>query len=91
MLALNLMKELRNGKIKGKPLGSRRSTGDLGDCLKIPFDDRKDIPPRFRIVYRNLHKGVEVIAVEIIAVGDRFELEAYITAARRLGRSVSGE
>ena len=86
LLALSLMQQLRNGSIQGKPLNIRKSTGDLSDCLKLLFDVRKDIPPRFRIVYRQLHRGVEVVAVEVLSVGDRFELEAYVEAAVRLGR-----
>lgn len=43
----------------------------------------QDIPPRFRIVYRNLHRGIEVVAVEILSVGERYELEAYKQAAER--------
>lgn len=86
LLALSLMKQLRNGSIQGKPLNNRKSTGDLSDCFKILFDVRQDTPPRFRIVYRKLHKGVEVVAVEVLSVGERFELEAYVEAAVRLGR-----
>lgn len=37
-------------------------------------------------MYRKLHKGVEVVAVEVLSVGERFELEAYVEAAVRLGR-----
>jgi hypothetical protein len=86
LLALSLMKKLRSGNIQGKPLEKRESTGDLSDCFKVLFDVREDIPPRFRIVYRKLHKGVEVVAVEVLSVGERFELEAYIEAALRPGR-----
>lgn len=86
LLALSLMKKLRNGNIQGEALENRRATGDTSDCFKILFDVREDIPPRFRIVYRNLHRGVEVVAVEVLSVGERFELEAYVEAAVRLGR-----
>ena len=86
LLALSLMKQLRNGNIQGKPREKRKSTGDLSDCFKILFDVRQDIPQRFRIVYRKLHRGVEVVAVEVLSVGERFELEAYVEAALRLGR-----
>ncbi len=86
LLALALMKQLRNGNIQGRPLEKRKSTGDLSDCFKILFDVREDIPPRFRIVYRKLHRGVEVLAVEVLSVGERFDLEAYVEAAKRLGR-----
>ena len=86
LLALSLMKKLRNGSIQGDSLEKRKSTGDLSDCFKILFDVRKDIHPRFRIVYRNVHKELEVVAIEVLSVGERFELEVYVEAAERLGR-----
>lgn len=85
-LALSKIKKLRDGVLHGTPLEKRKFTGDLSDCFKILFDTRRDIPPRFRIVYRNLHRGVEVVAVEVLSVGERYELEAYTQAAKRLNR-----
>ena len=55
--------------------------------MKVLFDTRSDIPPRFRIVYRKSNKGVEIVLIEVLAVGERFGLEAYLSAALRLNRA----
>ena len=86
LLALSKIKKLRDGTLQGTPLEKRKSSGDLSDCFKILFDTRRDIPPRFRIVYRNLLRDIEVVAVEILSVGERYELEVYQQAAARLNR-----
>lgn len=86
LLALKKIKLIKEGKLQGRPLSDKKSTGDLSDCRKVLFDTRNDIPPRFRIVYRELKNDIEVVAVEILSVGERFELEAYIQAAIRLER-----
>ena len=88
LLALSTIKAIVSGKLKGAPLEDRRSTGDLRDCMKVPFDTRRDIPPRFRIVYRQLDNLVDVVMIEVLSVGERFELEAYISAALRLNRHI---
>ena len=84
--ALETIRKILTGEIVGKELESRRATGDLRDCRKVLFDVRSDLPPRFRVVYREVSSGLEVIAIEVLSVGDRFELEAYVKAATRLGR-----
>ena len=73
----------------GSPLSENKSTGDLSDCKKVLFDTRRDIPPRFRIVYREREQGVEIVLIEVLAVGERFGLEAYLSAALRLNRSTN--
>jgi len=74
--------------VVGKELSNQRATGDLSDCRKVLFDVRTDIPPRFRIVYREIMgEGTEILAIETLAVGDRFELEVYVKAALRLSRT----
>lgn len=85
-LALDTIREILTGERVGKSLENRRSTGDLSNCLKVLFDVRNDIPPRFRVVYREIRSGVQIVAIETLSIGDRFELEAYYKAAVRLGR-----
>ena len=87
LLALQTIKAIVAGKTVGSPLENRKSTADLSDCMKVLFDTRRDIPPRFRIVYRKSNKGVEIFLIEVLAVGERFGLEAYLSAALRLNRS----
>lgn len=84
LLALNTIKGIVTGKLKGAALENRRATGDLSECKKVLFDTRGDIAPRFRVVYRQVDNLVDVIMIEVLSVGDRFELEAYIKAALRL-------
>ena len=86
LLALKTIKGIVQGQIHGAPLQDRRATGDLSDCRKVLFDTRKDIPPRFRIVFREVNDVPEILLIELLSVGDRFELEAYLNAALRLGR-----
>ena len=89
LLALQTIKGITLGKIHGAPLSDRKSTDDLSDCKKVLFDTRRDIPPRFRIVYREREQGVEIVLIEVLAVGERFGLEAYLSAALRLNRSTN--
>jgi len=90
--ALKTIMKVLAGEIIGKPLEDFRSTGDLSDCRKVLFDIRTDMPPRFRLVYREHLEYVdesskfEIVAIETLAIGERYELEAYIKAATRLGR-----
>lgn len=93
--AVALIEALRKDQVQGAELDWHPSTGDLRDCRKLLFDvsDWGD-KPRFRLVYRVLEEvGVgepprlEVVAVEVIAVGLREDLNAYVTAADRLGRA----
>ena len=79
LLALNTIKGIVTGKIKGSAL-------DLSDCMKVPFDTRRDIPPRFRAVYKQTDNLIDVVMIEVLSVGERFQLEAYISAALRLNR-----
>lgn len=85
--ALELLARIARGELKGKPLDARVATADLGDCRKIYFD----LPtyggkPRYRLVYRITPNEVSAVAVEAIAVGERARLDAYLRAARNLGR-----
>ena len=86
LLALTKIKLIVAGKVQGGPLSNKKSTGDLSDCRKVLFDTREDIPLRFRIVYRHLKSGIDVVAVEILSVGERFELDDYVQAAIRVKR-----
>ncbi len=81
-----LLVEIQKEVLEGKPLDSRISTGDLGDCFKLYFDTDGSQKPRFRLVYRLVDESVNVVAVEAVAAGRRTNLEAYVTAGRRLGR-----
>lgn len=65
--------------------------GDLSDCRKIYFDTDNNQKPRYRLVYRLTPNEVRAVAVEAVAVGERRSLDAYVRAAKSLGRLPSGE
>ncbi len=85
-MALHMLVLVRNGQIEGEALGEHVRTGDLSDCYKLLFDRRGGQKPRFRLVYRYTPDELRAVAVEAVAVGPRNDLEAYRTAAERLGR-----
>jgi len=87
-VAFFLMDDLARGRIRGKALEAHREIGDLSDCFKLYFDVRKDMNPRYRLVYRILNSGeIEGISIEAIAVGRRQAFEVYKVAIERLGRA----
>jgi hypothetical protein len=86
--AMEVFVDVSLGEISGRSLDERGSTGDLSDCFKVYFDINPDIKPRYRLVYRLLpdNGGVQIISAELVAVGLRAQLDAYVRAATRLGR-----
>lgn len=87
VIAMQILVDVSLGKRAGQALDEMASTGDLSDCFKVYFDERDDIKPRFRLVYRLLPDGgVDAVIVEAVAVGQRAALDAYVRAAKRLGR-----
>ncbi|WP_454299441.1 hypothetical protein [Salana multivorans] len=51
-MALDMLVLIRDGKVRGEPLGEHVKTGDLSDCYKLYFDPDGSGKPRFRLVYR---------------------------------------
>ena len=86
--AIQIIVDVSNGVLEGRPLEDHPSVGDLSDCRKVYFDDQEEDKPRFRLVYRLLPNEVQAVSVEAIAVGRRRLMDVYVQAARRLGRSV---
>lgn len=84
-MALDMLALIREGRVKGEPLGQHVKTGDLSDCYKFYFDPVGVGKPRFRLVYRYTPNEVQAVALEAVAVGERSGLDVYLTAARRLG------
>lgn len=62
-------------------------TGDLSDCRKIKFGPDEGRGPIYRLVYRLLPDNYAPAQVEIVAIGRRADLVAYVMAATRLDRS----
>jgi hypothetical protein len=87
-VAFYLIDDLARGRIRGKALASHPEIGDLSDCFKLYFDVRKDMNPRYRLVYRILNSGeIEGLSIEAIAVGRRQAFEVYKVAIERIGRA----
>lgn len=80
--ALQYIVDLRNKPFLGRPLENLPHIGDLSDCRKIFFDEA-----RYRIVYRLLPDEKNPTTVDVITVGPRAALGAYMTALTRLGRA----
>ncbi len=85
-MALLLANSIRSGKVTGVRLDERVATGDLSDCFKVYCDPQDWIKPRYRLVYRVRSLGRQTVAIQPIAVGRREGLDAYLRAARNLGR-----
>lgn len=81
-----LLAHVAKGELAGLPLDEHDSTGDLSDCRKIYFDLDPNAKPRFRLVYRLLPDEENPTRVQAVSVGYRANLDAYVRAARNLGR-----
>jgi hypothetical protein len=53
----------------GKPCGFAFSTGNLSDCRKLYFDEKRDVDPRYRIIYRLLPDEDGPSKAEVIRIG----------------------
>lgn len=87
-MALSMLVFIRDGQVRGRPLGHHRATGDLSDCYKLYFDPQGGQKPRFRLVYRYTPTEVIAVAIEAVAVGKRQDLGVYRAAAERLEREL---
>ncbi|WP_139187238.1 hypothetical protein [Pseudarthrobacter chlorophenolicus] len=90
-MAIQLLMDIRDGRISGLSLDESSATGDLSDCYKVYFDPDPEFDNRsewrFRLVYRLLGDGaVAGLTVEGVAVGRRHGLDAYLRAVANLGR-----
>lgn len=85
-MALDMLAFIRDGRVRGEPLGQHVKTGDLSDCYKFYFDPDGSGKPRFRLVYRYSPTELTAVAIEAVAVGERSGLGVYLRAAGRLGR-----
>ena len=89
--ALTLLVEVSRGNLTGHKLEKLVATGDLSDCRKIYFDADNNQKPRYRLVYRLTPDEICAVAVEAVAVGERRSLDAYVRAAKNLGRLPNDE
>lgn len=68
--ALELLAQVSKENPKlGKPCGFAFSTGNLSDCRKLYFDEKLDVDPRYRIIYRLLPDEDGPSKAEVIRIG----------------------
>lgn len=68
--ALELLAQVSKENPKlGKPCGFAFSTGNLSDCRKLYFDEKRDMDPRYRIIYRLLPDEDGPTKAEVIRIG----------------------
>ena len=87
-LTLQVIADLKQGERKGQPLDELSHTGDISDCFKLYFDfPNHESKPRYRLVYREQVGKYTLVDLEMVAVGKRENLDAYLRALKNLYRS----
>lgn len=86
-LTLQVIADLKRGERKGQLLDELSHTGDLSDCFKLYFDfpEYRD-KPRYRLVYREQAGKYTMVNLQMVAVGKRANLDAYLRALKNLER-----
>lgn len=72
----------------GKPCGFAFSTGNLSDCRKLYFDERPDMDPRYRIIYRLLPDEDKPAKAEVIRIGLKVPYGDEEHIYRQVGRAL---
>lgn len=86
--ALRYLARLKEEAYLGRSLQDHPELGDLRDCRKIFLDERHDVDPRFRIVYRLLPNETNPEVADVIIIGPRAEAAVYLDALKRLRREL---
>jgi hypothetical protein len=85
--ALIRLTSLKDNPFRGRRLRAHPSLGDLSDCRKLYFDERPNVSPRYRIVYRVLPDEASPKSVDVVIIGPRASATVYLRAVTRLGRT----
>lgn len=68
--ALELLAQVSKESPKlGGPCGFAFSSGNLSDCRQLYFDEKRDMDPRYRIIYRLLPDEDGPSRAEVIRIG----------------------
>lgn len=87
--ALELLAQVSKANPKlGKPCGFAFSTGNLSDCRKLYFDERRDVDPRYRIIYRLLPDEDRPSRAEVIRIGLKVPYGDEEQIYRQVGRAL---
>lgn len=82
--AVEIIRAISRGEIRGQRLENNDRVGDLSGYFKIYFDESLDVSPRFRIVYQLIPNSTRPHTLEIIVIGERTNYKVYLEAIRRL-------
>lgn len=72
----------------GKPCGFAFSTGNLSDCRKLYFDERENMDPRYRIIYRLIPDEENPAEAEVIRIGLKVPHGGEEYIYRQVGRAL---
>ncbi len=87
--ALELLAQVSKENPKlGKPCGFAFSTGNLSDCRKLYFDEKREADPRYRIVYRLLPDEDVPTMAEVIRIGLKIPYGDEEQIYRQVGRAL---
>jgi hypothetical protein len=87
--ALELLAQVSKENPKlGKPCGFAFSTGNLSDCRKLYFDEKRDMDPRYRIIYRLLPDEDGPSKAEVIRLGLKVPYGDEKQIYRQVGRAL---
>ena len=87
--ALELLAEVSTTNPKlGKACGFAFATGNLSDCRKLYFDEKRDMDPRYRIVYRLLPDEDVAEKAEVIRIGLKVPYGDEEQIYRQVGRAL---
>jgi hypothetical protein len=77
----------RNPRL-GRPCGFAFATGNLSDCRKLYFDEKRDMDPRYRIVYRLVPNEERPTKIEVIRIGLKVPHGDQEQIYRQVGRAL---
>jgi len=77
--ALAAVDDVANHRKRGKPLGSRHTTGDLTGYYRVKFDLPGKHPQRYRLIYAHTDSQT----VQIWAIGERAGQSVYSRSVSR--------
>ena len=82
--AVEIIRAISRGEIRGQRLENNDRVGDLSGFFKIYFDESPDVSPRFRIVYQLIPNSSAPHTLKVIVIGERKNYKVYLEAIRWL-------
>jgi len=82
--AVEIIRAISCGDIRGQRLENNDRVGDLNGYFKIYFDESPDVSSRFRIVYQLIPNSSAPRTLKVIVIGERKNYKVYLEAIHRL-------